>query len=147
METNCPYHTLKVRSSSAKKDQMKQRLRRSVRVSPNPASPPQTRHVLSMSVSAVYHGKIGEVCVCESGLSTSECLPGQIVGFGGGAGRHWSRSPYVVTAQMKKMKVSEALQRQMDTVTHSQAGRRLAADQVRHKLKGRRECCCASLCV
>lgn len=57
----------------------------------------------------------------ESGHNTSECVPGQIVGFGVDAGQVWSRSPYVVTPQIKKKKVSVALQRQMDAVTHTRA--------------------------
>lgn len=74
----------------------------------------------------------------------SECVPGQIAGFGVGAGRVWSRSPYVVTPQIKKMKVS-ALQRQMDAVTHTCAKksrvrrqfRNLAADQMPSETGGK----------
>lgn len=46
--------------------------------------------------------------VCESGLVWI-VVPGQIVGFGVGAGRDWCGSPYVVKLQIKKRKVSVVL--------------------------------------
>lgn len=59
------------------------------------------------------------MCLSVRTYNAPECVLGQIVGFRVGAGRVWSRTPYVVTPQMKKINVSVALQRQMDAVTHN----------------------------
>lgn len=71
-----------------------------------------------MNVSGIYWRGVCE-CLSVRSHSTCESLPGQIAGFGVGVGRVQSSSPYVVTHQIKKMKVGVAPRRQMDAVTHT----------------------------
>lgn len=71
-----------------------------------------------MNVSGIYWRGVCE-CLSVRSHNTWECLPGQIAGFGVGMGWVRSSSPYVVTRQIKKMKVGVAPRRQMDAVTHT----------------------------
>lgn len=68
-------------------------------------------------MSLVFIRTKQEKCVFVRSPNTSE-HSGQIVFFGMGVGQIWSRSPYVLTQQIKKTKVRIAQQRQMDAVTH-----------------------------
>lgn len=111
-----------------------------------------------MNASGIYNSKIGEVwaSVCQSGLITRLfVLQDRLLASGVGVGPVWSRSPYVVTPQIKKMKVSVVLWRQMDAVTHTTCAKsraRRQADtwlQIRchQTLEGRDVCwMCVSCC-
>lgn len=104
-----------------------------------------------MNVSGIYwRGVRG--CLSVWSHNTCECLPGHIAGFGVGVGRARSSSPYVVTRQIKKMKVGVAPRRQMDAVTHTSAKSRanIQADtwlQIKCHQKNRRGGTSVCVCV